>query len=120
MSIRSLALCLLVLAPSLAFADGNKLLEECAQAERFIESKQGDNVYAIGRCLGMVQGVRNTLILLNSVIEPKFRTCWPPDGITNGQAIRIVAKYLRDHPATLHLDEEVLLMFAFRTAYACK
>ena len=43
----------------------------------------------------------------------------PPDGTTNGQAVRIVVKYLRDHPEELHKHDSVLAFTALKAAFPC-
>jgi Rap1a immunity proteins len=46
--------------------------------------------------------------------------CEPDDTITNGQALRVVVKFLRAHPELLHLPEVVLVVRAFSEAFPCK
>ena len=103
-----------------AFADGNKLLSQCQSAEHFMDTHQVRDANAIGFCLGLVQGVRNTMTILDTGLNPSMHTCWPPDGIDNGQAVRIVVQYLKRSPERLHEDEVFLSMLAFRAAFPCK
>lgn len=117
---RTTFLVTLLLAPLACFADGNKLLQQCTSAEHFLDTRQIRDEHDIGMCLGMVQGVRNTMIILDSVLDKRLRLCWPEKGIDNGQAVRIVTRFLRSIPAKLHEDEVLLTMLAFRDAYPCK
>jgi len=91
--------------------DGNKLLQQCTAA---LDVKVSDPLYA-GYCFGYIEGVRMAI----SVYSPKV-FCLPSGGITNGQAVRVVKKYLEDNPAKLHLDSFVLTVISFREAYPCK
>lgn len=91
--------------------DGNKLLQQCTAA---LDEKVSDPLYA-GYCFGYIEGVRMAI----SVYSPKV-FCLPSGGITNGQAVRVVKKYLEDHPAKLHLDSFVLTVVSFKEAYPCK
>lgn len=109
----------LVFVPLPALADGNKLLENCKAAVTFMESKQLKDEFKIGVCFGMIQGVRNTMINLNNAVRMEYQLCWPENGISNGQAARIVVKYLEENPADLHKDEVLLAMGAFVNAYRC-
>lgn len=103
------------------FADGNKLLNSCELVLNSVNNPQisGDR-YTAGFCLGFIQGVHQ----LNSayqyginVRQPIF--CAPPEGISNGQAIRIVTKYLQGQPGKLHDDEIFLVIQAFKEAFPC-
>ncbi|HHF2947597.1 Rap1a/Tai family immunity protein [Vibrio sp. Vb2110] len=112
----SMAMLLTFSFPS--YADGNDLLDNCLAAEKFMDTQEMNNPFGIGVCFGMVQGVRNTMSILgkNKVVE----ACLPKNGITNGQATRIVVSYLKRNPAILHYDEVLLTMAAFGEAYPCK
>ncbi len=103
-----------------AVADGNHLLAQCQDAQRFLDTKETHNESSVSFCLGLLQGVRNTLQLYDQGLNPALRTCWPKDGITNGQAVRIVVHYLKSKPAQLHVDEVMLTIMAFKSAYPCK
>ncbi|MFV3381067.1 hypothetical protein [Pseudomonas sp. NY15354] len=77
------------LAGTEANADGNALLAQCQQVARVMDGAQvGPNTDMVGagQCLGMVEGVRNTITLLNTALPQGYRICFPDKGITNGQA----------------------------------
>jgi hypothetical protein len=78
-----------------------------------------DDYYDVGYCLGLTQGVRQTMRLLNEELPTTYQTCFP-DGTTNGQGMRIVLKYLKDHPEQLQEDAVSLVYLAYKTAYPCK
>ena len=117
--IKFIALLLIAIAPSLSQADGNKLLEYCIEAEKHLEKKEVNNPFSIGFCLGMIQGVRNTLIIINEIQPKNLQLCWPDGGINNSQAVRILLNYLRSNPENLHKDEVLLTMLSFQKAYKC-
>jgi len=108
---------ILLLASMTAHADGNKLLEQCHSAELFIDSKNITNEFDVGSCIGLIMGVRNTMVLMEK--QSSIKVCWPQNGITNKQAIRIVLAYLRKNPEKLHVDETALVMVAYLDAYPC-
>lgn len=113
-----------MLASGVAMAsDGNDLLKSCkallaATAKNPEPMNVGD--FAQGACLGIIEGVRTTMVVLNGNLSPELRTCFPPKGIINEQAIRIVVKYLEDNPAKLNEDRAVLTATAYNQAYPCK
>jgi hypothetical protein len=116
-------LCTFFLAalPLTAIADGSELLEQCQELETVMDTRQMQNPYNAGMCLGTVKGVRGAMVIQDGVLKNKARlACFPPQGISEGQAARVVLKYLRDHPESLHEDEVVLTMLAFRAAFPCK
>jgi hypothetical protein len=116
---RVLLVLAILLVCEVAVADGNRLLSECLDTEQYMDTKKMHNAPAISRCLGLLQGVRNTMIILDSGLDPSLRVCWPKEGINNGQAVRIVLHYLKANPEQLHKDEVLLAMIAFRSAYPC-
>ena len=76
--------------------------------------------FGMGFCLGLMQGITMSNRLQQASKPsalPLF--CIPEDGIENGQAARIVVKYLREHPQHLHLDDFTLAVSAFQEAYPC-
>ncbi len=103
-------------------ASGNELLAECNLVIRMMDdgvapsAREGPKV---GRCLGMMQGITS----LNMVYQVKDRDsalfCLPSNGISNGQAARIVVKYMRDNPSELHNEQSLVAIAAFIDAYPC-
>jgi hypothetical protein len=67
-------------------------------------------------CTGHIMGVVDVLYLYRST--PKFCPSLP-NTIEYDQAAKIVVKYLREHPATLHNDASVEAYKAFIDAYPC-
>jgi uncharacterized protein YoaH (UPF0181 family) len=47
-------------------------------------------------------------------------SCFPTEGMTSGQAVRIVTKYLNARPERLHHDAHVLVIEALQEAFPCK
>ncbi|WP_282370518.1 Rap1a/Tai family immunity protein [Pseudomonas sp. PS02290] len=112
-----------VLASSAALADGNKFIVECKQAVAAIDAPewpQGSSRIGFGHCLGVVEGVMNTMFYMNKRLDPEVQVCWPEESLTNAQAARIVVKYLDDNPALLTQDSTVLTIKAFMQAFPCK
>jgi len=64
--------------------------------------------FADGMCRGVVMGV----------IEVSPKVC-PSEGVTLAQAVRIVLKFLQDHPERLHLRGSELAEDALSKAFPC-
>jgi len=124
-----LALCIVFLAYSHTYAagsDGNSLLDKCSAAITFMNSNQMENIretFKTGLCLGFMQGIIQTSLIhqWNYRITQKHPVmfCLPEDGITNGQATRIIIKYLKNHSEKLHKPAIHLSHSAFIAAFPC-
>jgi hypothetical protein len=104
---------------SFAHADGNKLLRQCIQAERFLDSQELGDKFDLGVCLGKVSAVMNTMLLLSNG-NTTVKACLPEKGPDHVQATRIVTAYLKNNPKLLHQMEEALIILAYMDAYPCK
>jgi Rap1a immunity proteins len=65
--------------------------------------------FDIGFCAGLVIGLGSA--------SPNI--C-PESGVTDGQAVRVVVKYIDDRPQRLHEDFRALAVEALRAAWPCK
>ena len=76
----------------------------------------GNSMY----CFGLIEGVIN----LNKIYEVSLRKnalfCSPNSNITNGQAARIVVKYMKEHPEVLHEPDFAVTINALIEAFPCK
>lgn len=123
-SILAIGLVLLVKpVPALAEDDGNDLLRKCVAAEKAADgANQGEReaVDAID-CMSYLQGILDMNMLYQAALnKPKPQTFFClPTNIKNGQAARIVVKYLRAHPEQLHRSGAILAVTAFAEAFPC-
>lgn len=99
--------------------DGNQLIRQCTITVKAVDGAKVDGHYDVGYCVGLTQGVRQTMKIQNEGLPAGHRTCFP-DGITNGQGVRIVLKYLQDNPAKLQEPAVFLVYRAYKAAYPCK
>ncbi|MGF6287021.1 Rap1a/Tai family immunity protein [Pseudomonas silensiensis] len=104
-----------------AMADGNSLLTQCQASIRFMNNNNDStNEFGQGKCLGIVEAIIGTAIIRNDQLPKESRVCFPKGGISNGQGIRIVVKYLQETPSLLHMSDTLLAMVAIGQAYPCK
>ena len=100
------ALAMLLGSPaSYAYTTGNNLVEHCKDKEAYFGS---------GFCYGYMMGVANILTWASE----RNRICIP-DGVTSGQAVSIVKKYLKENPEELHYTAQSLVAFALIKAFPC-
>jgi hypothetical protein len=72
-----------------------------------------------GYCFGMMDGVMQSNDALKLLTSNKGCFCLPEGGIQKEEGIRIVVKYLEDHPAELHYGEWAMAYTALRNAFPC-
>jgi hypothetical protein len=99
--------------------DGNELLEACSLAmsgkdKTRVESGKSDF------CMGFIRGYVNSVRLYESALVTLGHNNFlcPPIAPV-GQYVRVVHKYLQDHPEKLHYDEGVLVFDALKEAFPC-
>jgi hypothetical protein len=109
-----------ILFSNFAWADGNDLLKQCSLVRIEIKDLKVEDYSNIGKCLGLMQGVTNTNSYYQFIAKQNTLFCTPEYGLKNGQAARVVVKYLEEHPEKLHLDDVLLTMLALREAFPCK
>lgn len=118
-----LAITIMLLLSNKAFSDGNELLSQCNAAINFMDypsqSHEDNDLFSMAFCLGLMQGMTNLNRIYEIQLNKRALFC-TPDGINNGQAARIVVKYLKEHPEMLHEHKIHLIVRAFQGAYPCK
>jgi hypothetical protein len=96
-----------------ATTDGNYLLGSCRASVQAMDNPNLHqdllDAWRSGLCDGIVRGVW--------AFSPSV--CAPQEA-TAGQAIRIVYKYLQDHPEQLHMTDTKLVGMALAQVFPCK
>ncbi len=104
--------------------DGNTLLRICSIALNIFDETGKDfdvgDAVSGGICMGFMQGITNLNLIYQSMVDHDPLFCIPEGGITNGQAARVVVKYLKNHPEQLHKDMITLTVLAFKKVFPCK
>jgi Rap1a immunity proteins len=70
-------------------------------------------------CSGYIAGVFDSEVLLANSVQPRSKLACFPDGVTAGQTIDVVRKYLKDHPENRHHSAVSITMRAFLEAFPC-
>ena len=105
-----LAVTLLLSAQSqAAFNDGSTLLREC----------ESDSAAMYNACSGYIMAIsdlHSTMLGWSYLDEPHF--C-QPNGAASGQLVKVVIKYLNEHPEQLHHSASGLVTNALHYAFPC-
>lgn len=109
-----------------AMANGTTLLQQCQDALTVVDGGAGKSAFAGGVCLGKIEGTLDGLEMargyyssaVGKTLSPLI--CWPKEPVSKEQQLRIVVKYLKDHPETLHDPEASSITLAMAFAFPCK
>lgn len=101
------------------FMTGNTFMDKCAN----VSAETGNSV-DFGYCVGYVEGVSDMIDMEQTRVNVDGSTnkayiCTSPD-VTAGQMLRVVQKFIKDHPETQHYAAPALINNAFVKAFPCK
>ena len=101
---------------------GNKFLRDC---KVIIEDREAtaDERWRTAFCAGYVQGFmdeHDAWQILEETQSKQLVLFCIPDVATNQQIIKIIAKYMGDHPDKLHIPASLLMEKALNIAFPCK
>lgn len=103
-------LCLIAWAhPAKAVTDGNDLRNNCDAVLK------GESGARAGLCAGFMDGYRQ----LASMLPDQKLLCLPSEGVKMEQFIKVVIKYLDQHPEKLHLPAAQLIYDSTNEAFPC-
>lgn len=91
-------------------ADGNDLRKNCGA---IVDGRVGS--YEAGYCYGLIDGV----VQLGNSLPRAFPTHCFPSGVTYGQLVKVVMKYLEEHPEKLNGSATLLIAQALHEAFPC-
>jgi len=94
-----------------AYTNGNDLRDQCGAA---LEKQTGARA---GLCVGYINAYRELAAMLPE--SAGIKLCLPAPGVGNEQFIKIVLKYLDQHPEKLHLPAAQLIYDATDEAFPC-
>lgn len=110
-----------IFAPSAITFDGNNLLKKCSVCIKVIDGSENssyEDSLSTVYCLSLLRGILD----MNTKYQAANRSpffCLPEMGITNSQAVRIVLKYLHEHPEKLHDIDSRIAIKAFMDVFPC-
>lgn len=97
---------------------GSEMLANC---QAFLKDPTPPNqMFPAGLCGGYIMGIADGLMYAQIADPKRTAICMPEKGYTVGQGVRVLNKYLNDHPEKLNQDVSLLALNAFRAAFPCK
>ena len=101
--------------------DGSFYLRACGAAVKQSDGGQLSPEEGLGAlyCASYVSGFLDAMSITTTVTQSKKVVCTPDHGITNDQAARLLVKYLRENPDTLHQSGRMSLFVALAKAFPC-
>nr|WP_314492379.1 Rap1a/Tai family immunity protein [uncultured Pseudomonas sp.] len=98
-------------------ATGNELLQWC---KNVLSNNEAESTsYTAGYCTAVVITVGDLVKSINHDLGPKLQIC-VPSGVSNGQMVRILVKYLEANPEKHHINATTLTILATQQAFPCK
>jgi hypothetical protein len=104
------------------YGNGHDLLRQCTQAVNAIDGIVEPNTINFmdaGRCMGLVEGFAGAAAFYESQSGAPGAICFPADGATIGESVRMVVDYLESHPEQLHEASTVLVFGMFLDYFPC-
>jgi hypothetical protein len=97
-------------------ASGNFMLPYCEQSLLIGtgQASRDKTPYLMGVCFGIIEA----LLYAGSIHPPQLGIC-KETGVTRQQGVRVVIKYLKDHPEQLHRNFIQVAHVALRQAWPC-
>ena len=106
------------------YESGNAFVRFCSVADKVDKSSSDSDVQHAASCafyvLGFVHGVEygtgfTETTKGKNALQPFCR----PDGVENGQMVRIVLKFIRENPEEAHKATPLLITLAMAQSYPC-
>lgn len=116
-SLIAAAVLLNLVAPARAVAGETdvRLFAECRHAIRYLDGDHDADLESAMACIQFLNGIKLVFLVANS---PVFETCMP-EGVGSEQTVRIVVKWLGNHPERLNVPYGVNAMWALQNAFPC-
>lgn len=96
--------------------DGRWLQKVCREADKDTGTRDYQDA---GWCMGYIDGFLDGWSDLALVTGHGHMGPCVPSGVSYGQLVKVVRKYLDDHPERLHMSSRHLVIFSINTAFPC-
>jgi hypothetical protein len=107
--------------PSAPDKSGTSFYDQCGPAEKDLHQlSTAENVqhgYCMGYVAGLTQGVGSSELIHN--VKRSERIFCLPAGATNIQKVRVIRKYIGNHPEEAHNPAQGQALAALREAFPC-
>lgn len=106
--------------PSPPDKSGTSFYDECTTDKDPEQRSTADNLqrgYCMGYVAGLTQGVASSELIHD--VKPSKRIFCLPEGVTNIQKVRVIRKYISNHPEEAHNPAQGQALMALREAFPC-
>jgi hypothetical protein len=97
-------------------------LEMCAAAGQDSTATSDVEKFQTGYCLGWISGMVDGMLVAETAdgVDRKHGIFCLPVGNTTGQMLRVIRKFIADHPEKEHLSMREIAFAALAVAFPCK
>jgi Rap1a immunity proteins len=97
-------------------------LEMCAAAGKDSTATSEVEKFETGYCVGWVSGLVDGMLVAETAhgVEDKDTIFCLPVGNSTGQMLRIIKKFIADHPEKEHMQMRAIAFAALAVAFPCK
>lgn len=109
--------------PASAAVSGQELLNRCTASEKSVDGTEkltGEEMLDAMWCMGYMSGLLDGFSVGDYKVGDAKVMCAPEEGLTRTQAMKIVNKWLREHPEALPKSGRRGALLALANAYPCK
>lgn len=108
--------------PVLAAVTGAELLTRCEASEKSMDGGKltNDEVLDAMWCNGYLSGLLDGFSVGDFKIGDEKAVCPPEEGLTRAQALKIVTRWLREHPDASQKSGRRGALLALANTYPCK
>jgi hypothetical protein len=99
---------------------GNNFLSVCSVLDKPGDQWHGMDSMFVGECVAYVNGIYETMSLYDGLKIVPHAFCPPYNRLQGAQLVRIVLKYLSEHPKDAHGITVALAVVALREAFPCE
>lgn len=119
----ALMILLWLATPASAAMTGQELLNRCTASEKSVDGTEkltGEEMLDAMWCMGYMSGLLDGFSVGDYKVGDAKVMCAPEEGLTRTQAMKIVNKWLREHPEALPKSGRRGALLALAGAYPCK
>jgi hypothetical protein len=119
----TLMILLWIALPASAAMTGQELLNRCTASEKSVDGTEkltGEEMLDAMWCMGYMSGLLDGFSVGDYKVGDAKVMCAPEEGLTRTQAMKIVNKWLREHPEALPKSGRRGALLALASAYPCK
>jgi Rap1a immunity proteins len=98
---------------------GKIFLEACSYVDKQSNQMNSFETHTVVQCLSYIDGVFETMSLIDNLKLKPRGFCAPKQPVERKQLVRIVRKYITDHPETSSERTVALVWVALSQAFPC-